>query len=45
VDTTYAAQFRVNGGAWRDVNGTVTIPGAPVQLEVRTATPVLVGYR
>lgn len=45
VDTTYAAQFRVNGGAWRDVDGTVTIPGAPVQLEVRTATPVLVGYR
>jgi hypothetical protein len=45
VDTTYAAQFRVNGGAWRDVNGTVTIPGAPVQLQVRTATPVLVGYR
>lgn len=44
VDTTYSAQFRVNGGAWRDVDGTVTIPGAPVQLRVRTATPVLVGY-
>ena len=28
VDTTYAAQFSVNGGPWRDVNGTVTIPGA-----------------
>ncbi|MCW2791749.1 MAG: hypothetical protein JWO76_847 [Nocardioides sp.] len=44
VDTTYAARFRVNGGPWRDVNGTVTIPGTPVQLQVRTATPVLVGY-
>jgi hypothetical protein len=44
VDTTYAAQFRVNGGPWRDVNGTVTIPGSPVQLQVRTATPLLVGY-
>ncbi|MCW2791815.1 MAG: hypothetical protein JWO76_913 [Nocardioides sp.] len=44
VDTTYAAQFRVNGGPWRDVNGTVTIPGSPVQLRVRTASPILVGY-
>jgi hypothetical protein len=44
VDTTYAAEFRVNGGPWRDVDGTVTIPGSPVQLRVRTATPVLVGY-
>jgi hypothetical protein len=44
VDTTYAAQFRVNGGPWRDVSGTVTIPGSPVRLRVRTATPVLVGY-
>ncbi|MFC4782897.1 hypothetical protein ACT8ZV_00350 [Nocardioides sp. MAHUQ-72] len=45
VDTTYAAEFRVNGGPWRDVDGTVTIPGAPERLRVRTATPVLVGYR
>ncbi|MCW2791817.1 MAG: hypothetical protein JWO76_915 [Nocardioides sp.] len=45
VDTTYAAQFRVNGGPWRDVNGTVTIPGSPLQLQVRTASPILVGYR
>ncbi len=42
VDTTYAASFRVDGGAWRDVDGTVTIPGAPVPLEVVTARPVLV---
>ncbi len=45
VDTTYAAQFRVNGGPWRDVDGTVTVPGAPVDLRVLTATPELVGYR
>jgi hypothetical protein len=44
VDTTYAATYRVNGGAWRDVPGSVTIPGAPVDLDVVTATPTLVGY-
>jgi hypothetical protein len=44
VDTTYTATFRVNGGAWRAVPGSVTIPGAPVALEVLTATPTLVGY-
>ena len=43
VDTTYSARFRVDGGAWHDVDGTVTIPGAPVALRVITATPVLVG--
>ena len=43
VDTTYAARFRVGGGPWRDVNGTVTIPGAPQGLRVVTARPVLVG--
>lgn len=44
VDTTYTATFRVDGGPWRDVPGSVTIPGAPVQLQVLTATPTLVGY-
>lgn len=43
VDTTYAAQFRVDGGPWRDVAGTVTIPGSPEALRVVTARPVLVG--
>ena len=43
VDTTYAAQFRVGDGPWRDVNGTVTIPGTPEELRVVTARPVLVG--
>lgn len=44
VDTTYTAQFRVGGGPWRDVPGSVTIAGAPVDLQVLTATPTLVGY-
>jgi hypothetical protein len=45
VDTTYTAEFSVDGGPWRPVTGTVTIPGAPVGLRVLTATPTLVGYR
>jgi hypothetical protein len=44
VDTTYAAQFRVNGGPWRDVAGTVMIPGGARGLRVVEARPVLVGY-
>lgn len=43
VDTTYTATYRVNGGTWAPVPGSVTIPGAPVGLEVLTARPVLVG--
>jgi hypothetical protein len=43
VDTTYSARFRVDGGPWRDVEGTVTIRGNPVPLEVITARPVLLG--
>ena len=43
VDTTYAAQFRVGGGPWRDVAGTVTIPGTPEALRIVTARPALVG--
>ena len=43
VDTTYAAEFRVGGGPWRGVDGTVTIPGEAEGLRVVTARPVLVG--
>jgi len=43
VDTTYAAQFRVDGGPWRDVTGTVTIPGSPQALRIVEARPILVG--
>ncbi|WP_242665133.1 MULTISPECIES: hypothetical protein [unclassified Nocardioides] len=44
VDTTYAAQFRVGGGPWREVAGTVTVPGVAEGLRVVEARPVLVGY-
>ncbi|MDN4162874.1 hypothetical protein [Nocardioides abyssi] len=45
VDTTYSAEFSVDGGPWRPVTGTVTIPGPSVGLRVLTATPTLVGHR
>jgi hypothetical protein len=45
VDTTYTARFRVNGGPWQDVTGTVTIAGPAIALRVVEATPVLSGNR
>lgn len=44
VATTYVADFRVGGGSWEPVPGTVTVPGQPVDLRVIEATPILVGY-
>ncbi len=43
VDTTWTATYRLNDGPSRPVPGSVTIPGAPVSLEVITARPRLVG--
>lgn len=43
VDTTWSARFRVEGGAWLDVPGTVTIDGDAASLRVRSASPHLVG--
>jgi hypothetical protein len=43
VDTTWTARYRVNGGEWRDVGGTVTITGEPYDLAVRSAAPALTG--
>lgn len=43
VDTTYAARFRVDGGPWREVAGTVTRPGAGTALRVVEGRPKLVG--
>jgi hypothetical protein len=43
VSVTYGAQFRVGGGDWQDVGGTVTIPGPPEGLRVVEATGVLSG--
>jgi hypothetical protein len=44
VETTFTATFRVNGGRWGAVPGSLSVPGPPVQLQVLTATPTLVGY-
>ena len=44
VDTTYTGRFRVGNGAWQAIPDTLTVPGAPVDLEVVSATPHLVGY-
>lgn len=43
VDTTWTARYRVDGGAWQDVGGTVTISGEPYDLAVLSATPRLSG--
>jgi hypothetical protein len=44
VDTTYAGRYRVGDGPWRTIPDTLTVPGAPVDLQVVSATPHLVGY-
>ncbi len=44
VDTTYAGRYRVGSGGWHAIPATLTVPGAPVALEVVSATPHLVGY-
>ena len=43
VDTTWTAEYRVDGGAWQDVGGTVTISGDPFDLAVLSAEPHLAG--
>jgi hypothetical protein len=43
VDTTWEADYQLDGGAWTPVNGTVTMRGAAQQLTIKSATPVLVG--
>ena len=43
VDTTYTADYRVNGGAWQPVPGSVTIPGESADLGVDQASPLLDG--
>jgi hypothetical protein len=42
VDTTWSARYRVDGGDWHDVGGTVTIEGEPFDLAVLSAAPHLV---
>ena len=43
VDVTYHGRFRVDDGAWTDIPEELTVAGAPVDLQVLTATPHLVG--
>jgi hypothetical protein len=40
---TYTARFRVNGGAWQDIDETVTITGPESSLRVSEASPTLSG--
>jgi hypothetical protein len=44
VEVTWSAEYRVGGGAWQTVNGTVTRAGAPVPLQVLEGQPVLNSY-
>ncbi len=44
LDTTWVADYRVNGGSWRPVPGSVTIAGTPTNLRAIEARPTLVGY-
>lgn len=43
VAVTYGARFRVDGGPWREVSGTVTSEGAPVDLRVIEGRATLLG--
>lgn len=43
VEVAYAARFRVDGGPWRDVAGTVSIGGPAASLRVVEGRPTLVG--
>ena len=44
VDVTYAGQFRVDGGPWTAIPGTVTVQGVALRLEVAEATSRLVDH-
>jgi hypothetical protein len=43
VDVTYQGRYRVNGGDWVPIPDTLTVAGTPVDLQVLSATPHLVG--
>jgi hypothetical protein len=44
LDITWVANYRVNGGSWQPVPGSVTIEGGPTDLQAIEARPTLVGY-
>ena len=43
VDVVYSGRYRVGGGGWSDIPGTLTVPGPAVALRVLEAKPQLVG--
>lgn len=45
VETVYSARFRVNGGTWEDIGGTVTSVGPSTDVRVVEGTPLLTGNR
>lgn len=42
VETTFGAEFRINGGAWAPIPDTVTVPGPTTTVTVKTARAQLV---
>ncbi|WP_435771856.1 hypothetical protein [Nocardioides sp. SYSU DS0651] len=44
LDTVYSGRFRVGGGPWRTIPGTVTVDGPAQRLRAIEAQPKLVGY-
>ena len=44
ADVTYRGQFRVDGGEWIDIPGTVSVQGTPEDLQVKTAHARLVSH-
>jgi hypothetical protein len=42
VDTTYTAQYRVDGGSWQQIPDAITIAGPTTTMPVKEATAVLV---
>jgi len=43
VDTTWTADYQLDGGPWTPVDGTVTRHGQAQLLTIKSATPILVG--
>ena len=44
LDTTYTGRYRLAGGPWTVIPETLTVGGAPEQLEAVEASPTLVDY-
>lgn len=44
VNTTFAGDFRINGGAWAPIPNMVTVPGPPTTVTVKTAQAQLVDH-